>query len=131
MNAPSAKYLKSLRSLPDIPAIVLCAFVLTLISPACQAMGGGKLWMEICGYNGVEKVAFDVETTTDTPPADPHAYDNCALCQIKSGQYFAPEPALISDVTHFDFIYVSFHAPPGPALLFRGHNFESRGPPLV
>lgn len=122
---------KILRRLPDIPAIVLCAFILTLISPACQAMGGGKVWLEICGYNGVEKVSMDVESTSDTPPADPHAFDNCALCQIKSTQYFAPAPVQFSHVLSFEFLYKLALDHLTPLVFFRGYHFESRGPPLV
>lgn len=131
MTIYSSRSLGLMRSLPDIPAVVLCAFVLMLVSPACQAMGGGKVWLEICGYNGVEKVAVDIDTKSNHPLEDPNGFDNCALCQIKAGQFYAPDPVQTGTVLAFEFLYhltIDHQAPP---VLFRGYHFDTRGPPLV
>lgn len=135
-----SRLLALLRSLPDIPAILVCVFILSLAMPSLTALAGDKdTFMEICNLNGTATIS--VENGNDTPTQDipllGHTHD-CPLCHFQSALGKTPPPpdneerfsfTLIKELSDSHSIYHKCDDTDFKAHQHLGHNFLRTGPP--
>lgn len=78
---------------------MICALLLVLpglLPVAAQAGGGDAVWIEICGENGPETVAFDLSGGAPVPVA-PECPDcgDCLMCTTMGGAILIAVPGVV------------------------------------
>ena len=136
----TSRFLPLLRSLPDIPAVLVCVFIISLTMPSLTALAGDKhTFMEICTLNGTATIS--VEHGNDMPKQDipllGHIHD-CPLCHFQSALSKTPPPrdneerfsfTLIKELSDSHSIYHNCDDTDFKAHQHLGHNFFRTGPP--